>query len=146
MSQKTPPTELAMRETLASLGLWWEEQVRVEGHAIDFVVEGETGLLLIDTNGDRWHRWGKIKACDLIKLNRVHSAGHCALGVWWSRQQRSPDLVRRGVLLAYLTGRLPWWDWAVPVSDLLPEARANVEARLVCDSDWSGLLRRAGSG
>lgn len=116
-----------MRRLLTSMGLVFDEQSLFAGHRIDFLVEGPKGPLCIDTNGDRWHSWSKIVACDVVKINRVVRAGGRPLGVWWSRQQRSEAEVSEGIWYALETGCLPWWDWRVRLSDLLPDVRSVVE-------------------
>lgn len=120
------PAHVAMRELLTSMKvqgnplLVWEE-VKVRGHRIDFVVEDcLNGALGVDVNGDRWHRWEKVRLCDVKKLARVFDEGvqPLVLGVWWSRLQRSPESVEQAVHLGLRTGRLAWWDWAVTAAEM----------------------------
>lgn len=127
MSGKEPPTEIAMRELLTRMGQPFEEQALFAGHRIDFLLQGGVRPVCLDTNGDRWHSWGKIVACDRIKIRRVVEAGGLPLGVWWSRLQRSEEAVWEGVQYALTTGCLPWWDWKVWLSDLPVPVRSVVE-------------------
>ena len=128
----TPP-ETEMRKILLRMGVEFTEQERVAGHRIDFVLRGRRGLVLVDPNGDRWHRWQKIVDCDRKKLNRVIAAGALPMGVWWSRIQKEPQGVADAIVYAVEAGRLRFWDWAVPVGSL-DRAEGRRVARLV---DWS---------
>jgi hypothetical protein len=112
-----------MRELLTDMGLRFAEEEKVAGHRIDFVVTrfGEPALG-VDVNGDRWHRWKKIRECDRVKLDRVFAPGvePLVLGVWWSRLQRSPESVVDAIRLGRDQHRLAWWDWAVRFDEMSP--------------------------
>jgi hypothetical protein len=140
------PAHVRMRELLTSAQvagnslLVWEE-VKVAGHRIDFVVEDCLGRSLgVDVNGDRWHRWEKIRQCDRVKLDRVFAPGvePLVLGVWWSRLQRSPECVGHAILLGLGLNRLAWWDWAVTFEEMTPTSGARAASLVVaasaCDS------------
>ena len=126
---KPSPAHLRMRELLtemrspSGLGFLVHEEVKVAGHRIDFVVEDWRGNALgVDVNGDRWHRWEKVRLCDVKKLSRVFAPGvePLVLGVWWSRLQRSPESVEQAVWLGLGLSRLAWWDWAVTFEEMGP--------------------------
>jgi very-short-patch-repair endonuclease len=125
MARSVP--EQVMFDLLTEKGYEFEEQQRVAGHKIDFVVVRERRVCL-DTNGDHWHSWPKIVACDVVKLDRVLAAGELPLGVWWSRLRRSPEEVVSGLEQTLLFGRLPWWDWNVRVESLRPENGRRVRS------------------
>lgn len=128
------PAEVQMRSMLEGLGVPYQEQRKVAGHSIDFVIDVGTHLVLIDPNGDRWHRWSKVRACDHVKLNRVLGADPLRtpekpcipLGVWWSRIQKDPASVIDGIDLAIRYREMAFWDWAVDVDLLEPIARRNL--------------------
>jgi len=117
------PAELALREILVEMGLGFEEERKFAGHAIDFFVASESGPVLVEANGDRWHRWEKIRQCDAKKLNRVLAAGGLPLGIWWTRLQREPAVVAEAIEIAVKSRRLVLWDWAVKPEELGPKAQ-----------------------
>lgn len=128
------PAHLAMRDLLATIpNVTVTEETKVAGHRIDFVVTNRYGDSLgVDVNGDRWHRWAKVRECDRVKLNRVFapSVRPCVLGVWWSRLQRSPEFVRQAVIDGVIESRLAWWDWAVRVDELDEAPSRRVQSLL----------------
>lgn len=128
MNGDPSPAHVLMRQRLTEWGWSFVEEERVAGHRIDFVVEGRLG---VDVNGDHWHRWPKIVACDRKKLGRVFAAnGPIVLGVWYSRLVRDPEGVRQAVDLAFREGRLAFWDWAVPVDTVRVDARPRIKEAL----------------
>lgn len=127
---RTPP-EQAMSELLDRAGIGYTEQERTAGHRIDFTLHPAGRRILLDVNGDGWHRWRKIVDCDRVKIVRVLDAGNCPWAVWWSRLQRNPAQVEAAVRAMATSNHqfLPWWDWAVEI-DSLPD-RAAETARLL---------------
>jgi hypothetical protein len=122
---RTPP-EQDMFDALTGAGFSFEEQFEFAGHKIDFGVEIDGLTVLLDVNGDRWHRWQKIIECDRVKLDRVLAAGGFPVGVWRSRMlEHGPSTVLQTVAVSAAQRRIPWWDWAVPISSLQEEARVR---------------------
>lgn len=108
----------------------FDEERKFAGHAIDFFVSSGRGPVLVEANGDRWHRWEKIRQCDLKKLNRVLVAGGCPVGIWWSRIQKEPDFVGEAIEVAVKSRRLLFWDWAVSPEELSSKAQGELSRLL----------------
>jgi very-short-patch-repair endonuclease len=103
---------------LSVRGIPFERQRRWAGHRIDFTLYGDaTRPVLLDVNGEWWHAWDKIVACDRVKLNRVFGAGLTVLGVWSNRLRLDLQSVWEGIEAAR-EGRLAFWDWNVAVGSL----------------------------
>lgn len=128
MAERTP-AERDMADLLDSVRFPFEEQLPFAGHKIDFTVYLNDRAVLLDVNGDRWHRWQKIVDCDRKKLNRMLEAGGIPLAAWWSRVKKEPDAVLAAIVLAS-HGRLAYWDWAVDLDSLSPVASERAKAAL----------------
>jgi len=102
--------EQKMADLLDELGVPYEEQVKVDGHRVDFLV----GRVIVEANGDWWHRTEMWKSTDEKKLRKWKDAGRVVVGVWESRLDKEPEKVKEAIMVALTIGKEPeFWDWAV---------------------------------
>ena len=115
--------EARLEELLDLAEIPFERQGKAGGHRIDCLV----GNVAVDVNGEWWHAKPKIIACDRVKLARVVRAGVMPLGLWDCRVWTTPEFVIECVRKA-LDGKLPVWDWNVPIEELPEDIREQVVA------------------
>jgi len=115
--------EERLEEILNKAGIPFERQGRAGGHRIDCLI----GNVAADVNGVFWHSKPKVIACDRVKLPRVVRAGVIPLGLWDRRVWKTPEFAIECVRKA-LDGKLPVWDWNVPIEELPEDIREQVVA------------------
>ena len=110
-SHKRSSAERKMAALLDEMNVEYEEQVKIEGHRVDFLVDGR---LIVESNGDWFHRLDKWKPNDRKKLGKWKKAGVPVVGVWESRIDKEPERVKDSIMAMLVAGIEPdFWDWAV---------------------------------
>ena len=106
--------ERKVSEQLDLMGLQYECEYKVEGHRADFWLPAVD--LVIEANGDWWHRTDMWLKTDAKKIARWRAAGVRFLGVWESRIDKEPFSFREALRMMIEDPKCeaPFWDWAVP--------------------------------
>jgi very-short-patch-repair endonuclease len=104
--------ERKLSHQLDLMGLVYEREVKIHGFKADFWLPAVE--VALEANGDWWHRTEMWKKTDAKKL-RIWTANEVRfLGIWESRIDHWPEVVRDAIRRVIMGEGPPFWDWAVP--------------------------------